>query len=167
MTSLVKNLLAALLRIEMTIAFVTLSVMTIALAADVIGREVFQSGLFGAVKVSVFALIYCAMAGFGIATATGGHLRPKFLDGLLNERLDGPATRAGNVASALILIVLAYGGWKMVAFTREIGDSDLTLGIFIWPIQLALPIGFAISALRHLIYAIYPEEVPAGGAFAE
>ncbi len=167
MTSFVQKFLSVTLRIEMTIAFVTLLSMTLALAADVIGRELFQSGVFGSVKFSVFALIYCAMAGFGIATATGGHLRPKFLDGLLGPVLAGPATRAGNVASCLILLTLAYGGWKMVVFSREIEDTDLTLGIMLWPIQIAIPLGFALSALRHLIYAAFPDHAPAEGAFAE
>lgn len=167
MISITQKLLGLILRVEMWIAFLTLTAMTLALSVDVIGRELFKSGVFGSVKFAVYALIFCAMAGFGIATATGGHLRPKFLDKMLPPGLTGAATRAGNLASALILLALAWGGWQMVQFSIEIEDTDLTLGIPVWPIQLAVPLGFALSALRHLLYAVYPDEAPAEGALVE
>ncbi|MCB1419790.1 MAG: TRAP transporter small permease [Notoacmeibacter sp.] len=148
-------------------AFVAFVAMTVALSADVIGREVFSEGVFGAVRFSLFALILCAMAGFGLATANGAHLRPRFLDFLTERTLRRPAARAGNLLSAIILGTFVYAAWKMVSFSLVIGETDLMLGIPMWPIQMAIPVGFGLSAIRYLIYALYPDLAPEEGVLAE
>ncbi|WP_180898114.1 TRAP transporter small permease [Martelella soudanensis] len=161
MIRMLRRFLKVISTIEKAIVILTFSAVLAALSMDVIGREVFAQGLFGSVKFAVYALILCAMAGFGLATASGAHLRPKFLDFVTQGRAEMPARRAGRVASAAILLFLAWGALNMVLFSRMIGDRDLTLGWLIWPVQMVLPVAFVISALRHLIYAAFPELGPA------
>lgn len=167
MESRVSRFIAALTAAEKGIAFTAFGVMLIALLADVIGRELFSEGVFGSVRVAVYALILCAMSGFGIATATGGHLRPKFMDGVLRGELKGPGVRLGQVLSAAILLYLAYAAWQMVTFTRLIEERDLVLDVLVWPIQMALPVGFVLSALRHLCFAAFPGQLPKEAGVAE
>lgn len=167
MKAIVARTVETITKIEMGIAFVAFIAMVGALAADVIGREILGHGVFGAVKFGVYALIYCAMAGFGIATASGSHLRPKFLDGITPSFLDGPVTRAGQFASAGILLMLAYAGWTFVAFGMMIEERDVTLDWLIWPIQAAIPIGFVLSALRFIAYGIWLDLKPAEGGVME
>jgi len=167
MKSLAKFLIDAIVRIEKWIAFAAFVLMLGALAADVIGREIFGHGVFGAVKFAVYVLIYCAMAGFGIATATGSHLRPKFLDKAVPEALTSIALRLGQFFSAAILLVLASAGLTFVGFGMMLEERDVTLDVLIWPVQLAIPIGFALSALRHVFYGIWLDLLPAEAAVAE
>lgn len=162
-----ERLLGGMLRLETTIAIVTFLLMAGALAADVIGRELFGRGIFGSVKFAVYALIYCAMAGFGIATATGSHLRPSFADRLIPAALTPAAIRIGNLASAAILLMLAYAGYEFVEFARMIEERSDTLDWLMWPIQAAIPIGFGFSALRYVIYAAYPVLRPEDKGIAE
>lgn len=155
-----QRLLDRIVMVEKTIAFLTFVAMVLALGADVAGRELFNHGVFGSVKFAVYALIFCAMAGFGIATSTGSHLRPKFLDHLFRGALESPSIRLGQLVSAAILLSLAYAGLQMVQFSILIEDRDLTLDWPVWPIQMAIPVGFTLSALRHLIYAVKLDLLP-------
>ncbi|MEY8828520.1 TRAP transporter small permease [Sedimentitalea sp. XS_ASV28] len=167
MTSAFKIYLNATLSVEKAIVVITFFAMLVAISADVIGREFFGQGVFGSVKFAVYALILCAMAGFGIATASGSHLRPQFLDFVTAGRREMPARRLGRVASAAILVMLAWGAWEMVAFSRMIEERDITLDWLVWPIQLALPLAFLLSAMRHLIYAADPRLMPEEEEFKE
>jgi TRAP-type C4-dicarboxylate transport system permease small subunit len=163
----VRKVIEMITRIEKGIVFVAFLAMVAALSADVIGREIFGHGVFGAIKFAVYALIYCAMAGFGIATASGSHLRPKFLDNAVPRSLTGPATRAGQFASAGILLTLAWAGWTFVSFSMLIEERDVTLDWLIWPIEIAIPIGFALSAIRHIAFGIWPDLLPEERGVAE
>lgn len=167
MQATAKRILDGTVSIEKALAFLTFAVMLSALLADVLGRELFGQGVFGSVRVAVYGLIICAMAGFGIATATNSHLRPKFMDGLFRGALERPAIRFGQLVSAAILFFLTYAAWEMVAFTRLIDEHDTALNIIVWPMQLALPIGFALSGLRHVVFAILPDLIPEEGNVAE
>jgi TRAP-type C4-dicarboxylate transport system permease small subunit len=162
-----KAVLDTILATEKAIVFVSFLAMLTAVSADVIGREIFGQGVFGSVKFAVYALILCAMAGFGIATASGSHLRPRFLDHLSSGAAEMPARRIGRIASAAILLGLAWGAWQLIAFTRLIEERDVTLGWLVWPLQLALPVAFGLSALRHLIYAAEPRLMPQEQEFQE
>lgn len=160
MQPMVQTAITTITRVEKGIAFAAFLVMVAALAADVIGRELFGHGVFGAVRFAVYALIYCAMAGFGIATATGSHLRPRFLDSAVPHSLTGPTTRAGQFASAGILLSLAWAGMTFVSFSRLIEERDVILDWLVWPIEIAIPVGFALSAVRHIAYGIWSDLLP-------
>lgn len=147
--------------VEMIIAFLSLATIAGVLAVDVIMREFFGGSLFGSLRVGVYSLILCAMAGFGIATATGSHLRPTFADKLIPARYERVAQRIGQVASSLIMVTLAWASWRMVAFAEQIGERDVALGIPIWWVQTGVPLAFSIAALRYISYAIYPDLLPA------
>ena len=82
------------------------------------------------------------------------------LDFITQGRAEVPARRAGRVAAAAILLFLAWGAVDMISFSRMIGERDLTLGWLVWPVQIILPVAFVLSALRHLIYAAFPELSP-------
>lgn len=167
MQQTVGRILDAVTLAEKIIAFSALITITGALAADVIMREFVGVGLFGSLRLAVYALILCAMAGFGIATATGAHLRPGFADGLIPAPLVPYAVRLGQLASCAIMVVLAYSAWKMVVFIREIGERDIALDVPVWVIQMALPLAFGIAAFRYLSYAVFPGLIPAEEGAAE
>lgn len=167
MHAVVENTLAWIEKLEKIVVVAALATMLAVLAADVIGREFFAEGLFGSVRVGVYALILCAMAGFGLATAGGSHLRPKFMDGVFSGAAEGPAIRLGHLVSAMILLTLVYASVGVIQFSREIEDRDIALGVLVWPFQVALPLGFGLSALRHLAYAVWPDLARTDGGIAE
>lgn len=162
LTEFFQRILNAIITTEKVLAVLAFIAMLLALLADIIGREVFGQGVFGSVRFAVYAMIMCAMAGFGIATASGAHLRPQFLDFVAQGRAEMPARRLGQLASVAILVMLAIASLEMIAFSRTIEDHDLSLGWLVWPIQLILPVAFMLSAVRHLIYAVCADLMPLG-----
>jgi len=153
-------LLGLLLRLERGVLAVGYFGITVLLLLDVLGREFTGKGLFGANIYATNILIYTAMAGFGLATATGGHLRPRMADRLVPVALLPLAIRAGQLASAAILVVIAAAAVQFVVSTWDFAETNQVTGLPLWPIQAALPIGFGFSALRHCIYAAWPDLAP-------
>lgn len=135
--------------------------MTGLLLIDTLGREFFGKGLFGANIYATNALIFAAMAGFGLATASGRHLRPRVADKAIPAAWRSAAARAGQIASGAILAAIAFAAAQFVWATWDFGESNQVTGLPLWPIQMALPIGFGLSALRHFAYAAWPDLAPA------
>ncbi len=75
--------LRRLLKAEQWISCVAFAVLVTVIFADVLSRELTGSGMHWARQVGVYANIFIVMAGFGLASASGAHLRPRFADGWL------------------------------------------------------------------------------------
>jgi C4-dicarboxylate transporter DctQ subunit len=143
-------------RLEATICVVTFSVTAVALIADVLGREFFGDGIFGAQRVAVWSTAIAGLVGFALVTAERGHLRPQFADGWIPARFEKGFDRFADVLSAVICIVLGvYAAW-FVQSSAQLNERGLAIPILVWPIQLILPWMFFSSAARHLIFATWP-----------
>ena len=143
-------------RLEATICVVTFSVTAVALIADVLGREFFGDGIFGAQRVAVWSTAIAGLVGFALVTAERGHLRPQFADGWIPARFDRSFDRFAELLSATICIVLGvYAAW-FVQSSAQLNERGLAIPILVWPIQLILPWMFFSSAVRHLIFATWP-----------
>jgi C4-dicarboxylate transporter, DctQ subunit len=148
-------------RLEATICVVTFSVTAVALIADVLGREFFGDGIFGAQRVAVWSTAIAGLVGFALVTAERGHLRPQFADGWIPARFEKGFDRFADVLSAVICIVLGvYAAW-FVQSSAQLNERGLAIPILVWPIQLILPWMFFSSALRHLVFTGFPELRPA------
>ena len=78
--------LKRLVKAEKWISFVAFTLLITVIFADVVSRELTGSGMHWARQVGVYANIFIVMAGFGLASASGQHLRPRFADGWLPAR---------------------------------------------------------------------------------
>jgi C4-dicarboxylate transporter, DctQ subunit len=155
-----QRLLERLSKAEQWLAFCLFVAIGVIIFLDVLAREVLGRGYIGATKLAVFAMIYCAMVAFGIATAKGGHLRTRALDGLSPPSWLRARERIGHLLTSIILAVVAWYAWEFLKETFTLGEVDQVTHVQIWMVQIALPIGFAVNALRTLIYAVWPEMAP-------
>lgn len=146
---------------EASVAVTAFLVVAVALMADVIGREFFGDGIFGAQRVAVWATAIAGLGGFALVTAEGGHLRPQFADGWLPKDWDPYLARLGDVVSAAICLFLAWFAWEFVMENRRLGERGMAVPILVWPIQLILPWMFLSSALRYIAFAALPQLRPA------
>lgn len=149
------------------------------LLADVIGRELVgpilhklnlyngATGIFGSQRISVYALVVGSFAGIGIATATGSHLVPRLGFGWIPVWLGPTMDRLADLITFLVLIMVAWWGITFVLSSKATGLRAPVLDFAIWPIQLAIPLGFASAALRYLFYAIWPALRPEPPEFQE
>jgi len=131
---------------EAILAVTAFSGVALALTADVVGRELFGNGIYGAQKFAVYCTAVAGMTGFALVVAKGGHLRPKFFDRIVPEQYEAQANRIADLAAAAICIFL---------------------GIYalVWPIQSIIPYVLLSSALRYLLFALSPANRPVEEGF--
>jgi TRAP-type C4-dicarboxylate transport system permease small subunit len=149
-----------LTRAESVFAVACLCISAGALVADITAREVFGFGLWGSLRVAVYTTALAALAGFAICVATGSHLRITALDGVLPKRWRPLVARVGNVVAFGICMFFAYWSYFYVRQTFQIGETDVSLKIKVWPIQSILIWMFVSGGVRYLAYSIFPELEP-------
>ncbi|MFN0160408.1 MAG: TRAP transporter small permease [Burkholderiales bacterium] len=164
---------------ECWIAVACFAFIAILLLIDVVGRELVAPllrstgmtvgalGVQGSQKLSVFALVIGSFLGIGIATATSSHLTPRVAFGWVPKSWDAGMNRVADAVACVVLFYVAWVAWTFVMSTKGAGLVVPALGIKVWPIQLALPIGFASAAGRYLIYTIWPALRPLPPEFQE
>jgi C4-dicarboxylate transporter, DctQ subunit len=152
----VQKLLKGLWTVEATICVLAFTGTALALMADVLAREVFGNGLFGAQRFAVWSNAIAGLLGFALVTAERGHLRPQFADALLPKALEPHVERIGELLSAAICLGMAWYAVVFVLSSARLGERGMAIPILVWPIQLVLPWMFISSALRHIAFAIWP-----------
>jgi TRAP-type C4-dicarboxylate transport system permease small subunit len=174
---------AAMLRvwhkIECWIAVLAFSFIALVLMIDVLGREFYgpvmsmlgfkvgATGLFGSQKLAVFALVIGSFAGIGIATATGVHLVPRIAFKWVPASWSSQMDRIADVFTGLFLLGVAWYGVLFVIASKDSGVLAAVINVSAWPIQTAIPLGFASAALRYFIFAIWPALRPVPPEFQE
>lgn len=166
-------------KIECWIAVLAFSFIALVLMIDVIGREFFgplmsmlgfkvgATGLFGSQKLAVFALVIGSFAGIGIATATGVHLVPRVAFKWVPERWWPHMDRIADVFTGLFLLAVTWYGVAFVIASRDSGVLAAVINVSAWPIQTAIPLGFASAALRYFAFAAWPAVRPLPPEFQE
>lgn len=150
---------------EAIVAVTAFAGVALALTADVIGRELFGNGVYGAQKFAVYCTAVAGMTGFALVVAKGGHLRPKFLDRLVPKRFDAQFNRICDLAAAAICIFLGIYALQFVISSYQLGERGLALNILVWPIQSIIPYVLFSSALRYILFALLPANRPAEEGF--
>jgi len=161
MQQAVQKALRWLWTIEATVCVLAFAGTALALMADVLAREFFGDGIFGAQRFAVWTNAVAGLLGFAIVTAERGHLRPQVADRLVPRVLEPHIDRIGEVVSALICLALAWVAVQFVRSSAMLGERGMAIPILVWPIQLVLPWMFFSSAMRHLAYAAWPALRPA------
>ena len=116
--------------------------------------------ILGAPKVAVLLAAMAAFLGYGVATASGTHLRPNLLDWVFPKRHDHRVNRLSDLVAAAAFF---YFGWHAVEFvqsTYKWGDRAEVIYIYLWPIQTVIPYALISCGLRHLVYSIWPSLRP-------
>jgi len=155
-----QQLLELIRKIEMVIATVSFSLMVVVAFLDVALREITGTGLDGAREAAVLLMILLVMSGFGLATATGRQLRPRFTDGLLPDTWQPRIQRFGDLLSALIFALLGLLALRFVAGSIQLSEATPVMRLPSWLIQMVFPLAFGQAMLRHLIYFARPDLKP-------
>ena len=146
-----------LYRVEAMITVIAYAATAISLLADVIAREIFSSGIWGAPRFAVYTAIFAGFLGMSLAAADGRHIRPQFLDFLIPPSVNRIVEKAGYFLSSGIYLTLSYLACQFVWVSFENGDTAPVLDWKLWPIQLILPYTFFSVAFRYSVMAAAPE----------
>jgi TRAP-type C4-dicarboxylate transport system permease small subunit len=156
-----RSVLQGLFRLEAGFAILAFALITLALAADLAGREFFNMGLFGAQRFAVYCMIVVAMLGFSLAVSWRAHLGIEVADKLAPAAWHETMERLADITAAAICLFLAYWAWRFVAGSFADQARGQGLEVLLWPIQSVLVWCFASAALRHLAFATWPGLRPA------
>lgn len=155
-----QRFLAGISWFEGGVTFLAFIVMVVVVFGDVMVREITGSGLLWARQVGVYGNIFVVMMGFGLASANGTHLRPRFADNWLPKSWDGALSRVQEALMALFCLCFAVLAFQVVTETYELNERAVVMRFVIWPIQAVIPLAFTIATLRHSLFAIWPELRP-------
>lgn len=165
---------------EVWIAVLAFSAIALLLIYDVVLREALMPllhlfgidgrglVLYASQKIGVYLLIIGAFTGIGIATWTGAQLVPKVGQRLFPAAWDVPANRLADLATFAFLTAVTGIAAVYVYYTYLSGQRGSSgVGIEVWKVQIAIPLGFASAALRYLAFAIWPDLRPEDGETLE
>ena len=165
-------------RAECLIAVAAFGFIAVVLIVDVAGRELLtpifkaldlrvSAGIYAAQKMCVYALVVGSFCGIGVATATASHLVPRVGFGWVPERFGAAMNRLADAVTGLFFCGVAWYGWVYVQSSMQAGLRAQAFDMPIWPIQLAIPVGFLSAALRYFFFAAWPALRPRPPEFQE
>lgn len=147
-------------RAERVLACAALMLLVAILFVDVTSREISGTGFSWARQLGVYANLVVTMAGLGLASAGGAHLRPRFADRWLPVVWEARILQLQQAVMALFCAGFAALAVVAVAETFALGERTATPPWLVWPFQLVVPLAFLVAALRHAIYATVPDLRP-------
>ena len=165
-------------RAECLVAVAGFGLIATLLILDVAGRELLgpiykwldikgSPGLYGAQKLSVYALVLASFAGIGIATATGSHLQPRVGFSWIPASWADNMNRIADVITGLFMLGVTYYGFVFIQSTMAAGLRAQAFDVPVWPFQLAIPLGFLSASVRYFAYAAWPALRPLPPEFQE
>lgn len=157
---MIKFSLAALLRLESTIAILAYAGVALMLIGDVLGRELFGISILGLQKLSIYAAIVASFMGLSLATAGISHLRPEVFDRVFPKRYDGLINCISDIFAGLFFTGAGIVAVRFVMQSAEAGDKAAIFYFLLWPLQLVMPYAFFSSAFRCFAYALRPDLKP-------
>ena len=148
--------------------------------AHALGFDGFRLAFPAAPKLALVALAVGTYAGIGVATATATHFVPRLGHGWQGaHRVEAVENgreaveielkyagylrrqeRAGEVLTAVLWLAAAGYAAVFVAGSQATALRMALLDWPVWPVQLAMPLGFASAALRHLCHGLWPDTRP-------
>ena len=148
-----RRFLAGLRLAERTLCVLAFAVLVTIVFADVVSRELTNAGLYWASQSGVWANVMIVAVGFGLASADGTHLRPRFADSWLPARWSGVVVTLQHSLMSAFCVAAALLAYRVVFESQQLGEVSLDLFVPIWPVQLLLPVALTAAAVRHGLYA--------------
>ncbi len=140
-------MIGILTALEDGIAALALAAMVVLPLAEIIVRRFFGVGIPGSGPFVQHLTLWIGFLGAAIAARDGKLLSLATGAFIPAGRPRAIATALASAVAACMATVLAWGGVQLVLSEREVG-SIIAAGVPTWVGQLALPIGFALIALR-------------------
>jgi tripartite ATP-independent transporter DctM subunit len=137
--------------IENWIVAIALLAMVIIPLAEIVLRATLQTGISGSASVVQHLTLIVGMLGAAIA-AREKRLLSLSTTTFLKGRIRSAAEVFASGFSAAIAVFLAIASIQFLEIERESG-AILVYGIPLWVVQLALPVGFGLIALRLIWHA--------------
>lgn len=135
-------------RIEEILLVTLLSTMVLLVLTQIFLRNAFNSGITGGDSLIRHLVLWGAFVGAGLATREGSHVRIDVASRVLPEKWKKPIEVIIDLFSVTVCSILVYASYNFVSVEHE-GLGKLPFGgIPIWIIQVIMPVGYLVVALR-------------------
>jgi tripartite ATP-independent transporter DctM subunit len=136
---------------EKAVAVAAMSLMALLPVAELVARYTGLSGVPGSAVFVQHLTLWVAFLGAALA-AGSGRLLSISANTFLPEKWAAPVRVLGSGLTAAIAAGLCWASWQFVLSQRE-GGAILALGIAKWVVQLVMPFGFLMIAVRAVMSA--------------
>lgn len=143
--------------VESMAAAIAYTIVATLLISDVLGRELFGKGFFGAQKMAVYAAVVAGFLGLALATAANTQLRPAFLDWVIRYPV---VDRIGDLFAFCFYLWISVIAVQFIQQSFEYSDRAAVLYWLLWPIQMVIPYALFSTGIRHLLFGLWPELKP-------
>jgi TRAP-type C4-dicarboxylate transport system permease small subunit len=145
-------------RVEDWFLILMLSTMVTVAVAQIVYRNLFDSGIVWADPLLRVLVLWVALSGAVIATRTNNHIRIDFFSRYLTRFAIPCLQRVVYAFCIFICALIAWHGARFVSMDYEVGTIAFS-GVPSWTTELIIPIAFFLMAVRYLMLFIVPPEV--------
>ena len=155
MSAAIDNALAFLRRLEDGI-LVSLLILMIGMAAgQVVLRNFFDSGLYWSDSLVRVAVLWVALVGAMVASRDDSHIRIDLVSRLVSPAYKHWVERLTRLFTFIVLCLFTWGSGNFVYY--EYVDEAIAFGdVPSWILEIIMPIGGGVMAVRYLLLAIKP-----------
>jgi C4-dicarboxylate transporter, DctM subunit len=137
---------------ENLVVVIALAIMALLPCFEIALRKLFNSGIPASVPIVQHLVLVIGMLGGAIAARENRLLSLSSLTSLFKPQTRQLASIFSHGFSAGISALLTAAAWDFVTASRHL-NKTLAYGVPVWTVQSLLVIGFALIALRLLVYA--------------
>lgn len=134
-------------RLETLLLTLLLLGIVVLAALQIVLRNVFSYSIFWADDLIRIAVLWIAMVGGMAASRESRHIAIGIVPRYFPPAWHGPAAIIAASFAAVVSAVLAWQSGRFVLDSYSYGDS-LQIGWPAWPVQVVMPVGFAVIAWR-------------------
>jgi C4-dicarboxylate transporter DctM subunit len=134
---------------ENVLVALTLAALMLLPLIEIVGRKFFQAGLEGGAALQQHLVLIIGLLGGMFAARDRRLLALSTLTNFLKGRWQIFARVFSSAVAAGFTVFLCLAAWQLVQSEKE-GAMILAYGIPLWTVQLIMPLGFGVIALRLL-----------------
>lgn len=127
-----------------------LLVMAVVLFAQVIMRYFLRSPFVWSEELARYILVWTAIIGVSLAVRERRHISVDFLPVVLGDRSLKVFSLLSHIGVLAFSIIIIFASVPLIQRLQMIGQTSPALGIPMWMIYAAMPVGFALTAIRTL-----------------
>ena len=152
---MIDRLTSALRQLESGLLAVLLATMIGVAAYQVVGRNLFDTGLVwgdGLVRVLV---LWVTLLGGMVASRHDGHIRMDLITRFLGGRWNRLLKRLRNGFTAVVCVLFAYHAGRFVWIDYQDGIVAFA-SVPAWLCELIMPLGAGVMGLRYVLHTVDP-----------
>jgi C4-dicarboxylate transporter DctQ subunit len=127
-----------------------LSSMMLLSVAQIIAREVFETGFYWSGELVRLMVLWLAMVGAVAACRENRHIRIDAVSHLLSDRAVGVVRLVVDTFAAGVCALVAWHAWRYVKLEMEWQDTVL-IDIPAWIVHIIVPVAFGLLSYRFLV----------------